>query len=130
MKNTKSPIKDKPLRAPGQSLEEHRQGLVDESDGVSTTGLVVDKSYLQGASTSMLVELGTRYSILIPDATNYELLSTSGTSRAACFNKLHVVGRLLVLLKGIPEILRYEFESCSPALQASVIPPKNHWTNK
>ena len=119
MKNTKSPIKHNPLRTLGQSLEEHRQGLTDESDSVSTTGLVVDKSYLQGTSTSKLVELGTRYSILIPDATYYELLSTSETSRAACFSKLRMVNKSLKLLKGIPEILRYEFESCTPALQTN-----------
>ena len=31
MKKTKSPIKDKPLRTPGQSLEEHRQGLIEKA---------------------------------------------------------------------------------------------------
>jgi len=86
--------------------------------------IVVDKSYLQGASPSAIADLRSKYVVVMPDALFYELMTTTNFARQCCFNKL-LGNNPIELTLGIGDLLRYESQHirpCTPLLEGRLIP--------
>jgi hypothetical protein len=85
--------------------------------------IVLDKSYLQGASPSAIADLCSQYLVVMPDALFYELMTTSDYARRWCFNKLSG-NNSIKLTRGIGDLLRYECQHirpCTPLLERRLI---------
>lgn len=76
----------------------------------SKLNVVVDKSYLQGASKAKVAELAALHGLLMTDAMLYELVKGSDADRSIWFSKFPDVERPFELIP-IPGVLfRYELE--------------------
>jgi hypothetical protein len=73
--------------------------------------IVIDKSYLQGASLSILRGLCVEHSVLFTETMLYELLTTSKEAvRRACLDKLSEIGANIILIPCTGPLFRYEIE--------------------
>lgn len=81
--------------------------------------IVVDKSYLRGATRDEVRSLFQRVKALMPEDLFFELLTGDLETRTKCFRKLPKRHNPLELLPNVGTLLRYEVESqrcCSPIL--------------
>lgn len=79
--------------------------------------LVVDKSFLDGASRERIREIREMYYVIMPEVLFFELITAREDSRRRCFAKLSDVDNPMALLEGIGDLLSYEIgakRSCSP----------------
>lgn len=77
--------------------------------------IVIDKSWVQGASAGVLALVSAEHDLFMPEALFYELLTTQRDKQILCFSRLAKVHSSIRLLCGIPDLLRYESESGKPA---------------
>ena len=82
------------------------------------TAVVVDKSYLQGASRSHMHELAGSYRLLMSEALLYELLSKPKDYKA-CFSKLPSVDNPVDIVLHVGGYLSKEIDSRRPAPRPS-----------
>src|SRR5712692_5058891 len=78
------------VRRPG-SVRDADDCLAADAQSVSLLNMleiVLDKSYLDGASTASVIGLCDRYSVLMPQELFFELMTTSAKSQRRCFSKL------------------------------------------
>lgn len=73
--------------------------------------LVLDKSFLQGASRKRIEELDNSYKFLIPEDMLYELVKGSPEDRAKWFSRLPSSDRPFELSLNLGSLLRYEKEN-------------------
>ena len=81
--------------------------------------IVIDKSYLQGASTEIVRSLCEEHSVLFTEALLYEILTSDSHTRDKCFAKLPVTDNPVVLIPRMGPLIRYEIErhtAASPIL--------------
>lgn len=82
--------------------------------------LVIDKSYLQGASADTIRRLCGEHTVLFIETLLYELLTTeSDAVRSACFAKLRGNGNPAILIPRVGPLFRYEMKQLRPALPLS-----------
>ncbi|HZF12950.1 MAG TPA: hypothetical protein VFE33_29525 [Thermoanaerobaculia bacterium] len=79
------------------------------------TLIVLDKSYLQGATREEINKLCGDYTVLMPEALFFELLTTQEKVRTACFRKLPAVENPVELITHIGALLAHEVETHTPA---------------
>jgi hypothetical protein len=77
--------------------------------------IILDKSYLEGASRAAIQELMERRTVLMCGALFYELLDTTAKQRTRCFAKLPAVENPLVLVDHVGELMRKEVETRRPS---------------
>ncbi len=75
------------------------------------TPIVVDKSYLQGISTSLVRELAGTTRLLVSDALFYELLTTRLEARKRCFAKFPPENNPVDLVSHIGPLMRIEMNT-------------------
>ena len=78
--------------------------------------VVLDKSYLDGASARDVHELCRRHRVLMSDALFYELVTTDVNSRERCFAKIPLGTNSPTLVENVGALLRYENEHRRPCL--------------
>lgn len=83
--------------------------------------LLLDKNYLQGSPASVIRELATTHTLLMPDVLFYELISSSEPGRSRCFAKLPPGENPIVLLKNLGSLLKKEMRTH----EACGLPSKN-----
>ena len=79
--------------------------------------IVLDKSYLQGASPDKIISLCDEHTVMMPDVLFYELTTTKEDSMRDCFNKFPNRDNPVELIPNIGSLLKYEWEmhkSCVP----------------
>ena len=77
--------------------------------------VVLDKSYLEGASGQEIRELASCKKLLMPSALFYELMTTSPEQRRKCFRKLPPGDNPVTLVEHIGILLTHEVATGSPA---------------
>ncbi len=70
--------------------------------------IVIDKSYLHGASTETVRRLCEEHNVLFTEALFYELLTTEASERDACFAKFPEKENPVTLIPRAGPVLRYE----------------------
>ncbi len=70
--------------------------------------IVIDKSYLQGATTECVRSLCEEHNVLFTEALLYELLTTKESVRNACFAKFPEKENPVTLIPRAGPLLRYE----------------------
>lgn len=78
--------------------------------------VVLDKSYLQGASAGDVSNLCISENVLMSESLFYELLTTEPEVRANCFKKIPQIDNPLTLVPNVGTILRFEIQNKSPCL--------------
>jgi hypothetical protein len=76
--------------------------------------LILDKSYLDGASTSHVMQLCSEFRVMCSETLFFELMTTRDTSQVRCFAKLPQRPGAIALLPDLQPLLRAEMEACSP----------------
>lgn len=84
------------------------------------TGIVVDKSFLQGASGERIRELAQNDRILMSDTLLYELLTTRPEARTQCFAKFPNVQNPVDLINHVGILMRRELETRQPSGKPSL----------
>jgi len=84
------------------------------------TNIVVDKSFLQGASGVRIRELAQNNRILMSDALFYELLTTRPEARTQCFAKFPNVQNPVDLINHAGILMRREIETGQPSGKPSL----------
>lgn len=84
------------------------------------TNIVVDKSFLQGASGVRIRELAQSNRILMSDALFYELLTAHHEARAQCFAKFPNVQNPVDLINHAGILMRRELETGQPSGKPSL----------
>jgi hypothetical protein len=79
------------------------------------TNVVVDKSFLQGASGVRIRELAQNNRILMSDALFYELLTTRPEARVQCFAKFPNIQNPVDLINHAGILMRRELETGQPS---------------
>jgi len=82
--------------------------------------IVVDKSFLQGASGAHIRDLAGNHRILMSDALLYELLTTRPEARAQCFAKFPEVQNPVDLINHVGVLMRREIETGKPSGKPSL----------
>jgi len=86
--------------------------------------IVLDKSYLQAASTGKIQSLCLENNVLMPESLLYELLTTTfNEERTACFHKFPDTYDPVMLIPNVGTILRYEVKNrvpCNPVSQLAI----------
>ncbi len=85
--------------------------------------IVLDKSFLDGASTERIHSLCKDARVLFSEPLLFELMTTSSGSQQRCFSKFPAIPNPVELMPNIGTLLRYELEnetSCIPLLQHSI----------
>lgn len=77
--------------------------------------IVIDKSYLQGASPHEIRGLYAEHTILFIETLLYELLTTETAVQRTCFDKLSEGNDKVVIVPCTGPLIRYEMESQQPA---------------
>lgn len=77
--------------------------------------IILDKSYLEGASRTAMQELMRRRTLVMCGALFYELLDTSAKQRTRCFAKLPAIDNPLLLIDHVSELMRNEVETRLPS---------------
>lgn len=81
------------------------------------SSVVLDKSFLDGASTQAVRALCDHHDVLMSDELFYELITTRSASLQRCFAKLPERTNPVVLIPNVGSLLRYEMErdeACTP----------------
>ena len=78
---------------------------------LNKTDIVIDKSFLHGASKDSLQSLFQNHRILMTFVNFYELLTTDVSKRAKCFKRLPKGENPVALVESIDLIRRWEFEN-------------------
>lgn len=76
--------------------------------------VVIDKSYLFGASKSDLESLFTNFDVVMTEALFYELLTTSEEQRRRCFARIPTTTSPVLLVPNIGPILQWEVKHRRP----------------
>jgi hypothetical protein len=76
--------------------------------------VVLDKSYLEGASRTEVLALRERRRLLMSGALFYELLDTTSEQRRKCFGKLPQVVNPVILVDHVGDLLRRELRDQRP----------------
>lgn len=79
--------------------------------------IVLDKSYLEGASPDQIISLCDEHTVMMPEVLFYELTTTNEASMRNCFNKFPDRDNPVELIPKIGSLLKYEWEmhkSCVP----------------
>ncbi|MFP4087050.1 MAG: hypothetical protein ACLFUL_09695, partial [Desulfobacteraceae bacterium] len=76
--------------------------------------IILDKSYLDGATSQEINRLCKEYRVLMPDVLFYELTTTTETSRHRCFNKFPATSNPVELIPNVGTLLRYELNNLKP----------------
>lgn len=77
--------------------------------------IILDKSYLEGASRTAIQELMGRRTLVMCSALFYELLDTSAKQRTRCFAKLPAIDNPLMLVDHVGELMRIEVQTRLPS---------------
>jgi hypothetical protein len=96
----------------------------DEAVNAAGRPIVLDKSFLIGASGEQLRALGRDYTVVVSDALVLEILTTSAVDRCRCGQRLNELVRRFKIVESIPAMLRFEI-----ANQAPVTPVFENVTN-
>lgn len=81
--------------------------------------VVLDKSYLEGASRTEILALRERRGLLMCSALFYELLDTSPKQRRRCFGKLLPIVNPVILVEHVSDLLRRELRDQRPSKKPS-----------
>ncbi|PKL95232.1 MAG: hypothetical protein CVV18_06300 [Gammaproteobacteria bacterium HGW-Gammaproteobacteria-8] len=84
------------------------------------TAIVLDKSYLDAASTEEMHALCDNYEVLISDELFFELITTRPDSKQRCFSKLPDRTNPVWLIPNVGTLLRFELENevaCTPLIR-------------
>jgi hypothetical protein len=73
--------------------------------------IILDKSYLDAASPSLITSLCNDHSVLMPDVLFYELTTTAERSMRNCFNKFPTRTNPVELIPNIGRLLTYELST-------------------
>jgi hypothetical protein len=94
--------------------------------------LILDKSYLDGASTSHVKQLFTEFRVMCSETLFFELMTTRDISQVRCFAKLPQEPGAIALLPDLPPLLRAEMEARSPCRDVGdyVVPGKYVFNGK
>ncbi len=76
--------------------------------------VVIDKSFLQGASQDQLRSLFERHRVLMTESLFYELLTTDPAVRARCFRRIPEIENPVMLVQNVGAILRWEVQNKRP----------------
>ncbi len=76
--------------------------------------VVLDKSYLDGASTQAVHALCSGHDVLVSDELFFELMTTCPQSQQRCFSKLPEKTNPVSLIPNVGSLLRYEMEHQEP----------------
>ena len=76
--------------------------------------IMLDKSYLDAATSQQIKTLCGDHRVLMPDVLFYELTTTQETSRSRCFNKFPDTTNPVELIPNVGTLLRYELSTRSP----------------
>ena len=76
--------------------------------------IILDKSYLDGATSQEINRLCKEYRVLMPDVLLYELTTTTETSRQRCFNKIPTTRKPVEIIPNVGTLLRYELNNLKP----------------
>lgn len=76
--------------------------------------IVVDKSYLFGASKADLKALFSSYEVVMTEALFFELLTTSEVQRRRCFSRIPPTENPVILVPNIGPILQWEVKNRRP----------------
>jgi len=79
-----------------------------------TNVIVLDKSYLDGASTPSVRALCDEHIVLMSDELFFELMTTRPESQQRCFSKLPDKTNPVLLMPNVGSLLRYEMEHQAP----------------
>lgn len=85
-----------------------------------TNTVVLDKSYLDGASTQAVRALCDDHDVLVSDELFFELMTTCPESQQRCFSKLPDKTNPVLLIPNVGSLLRYEMEyqePCTPVVR-------------
>ena len=85
--------------------------------------IVIDKSYLHGATTGEVLRLCQENKVLIPESLFYELLTTTPKKRVNCFRKFPDIENPVVLIPNVGTLLRFEVSNkipCNPVTQLAI----------
>lgn len=77
--------------------------------------IILDKSYLEGASRTAIQKLMRRRTLVMCGALFYELLDTSARQRTRCFSKLPAIENPLLLVENFGELMRHEIQTRLPS---------------
>jgi len=77
--------------------------------------IVLDKCYLQGATSAEIRELFAGHTVLMPEALLLELLTTDERVRASCFRKFPEGWNPVDIITNVGTLLVYERENHAPA---------------
>lgn len=83
---------------------------------VAKTDVVIDKSFLQGASKDTLQLLFKNHRVLMTHGNFYELLTTKPIERACCFKRLPKGENPVEKVEPVGSILRWEVKNQRPLL--------------
>lgn len=78
--------------------------------------IVVDKSFLDGAPGTQVLDVFTNHKALIIESLFFELMTTGAKSQVRCFSKVPDQPASFSLIPNIGTLLRYEFETRKPCL--------------
>jgi hypothetical protein len=78
------------------------------------TVIILDKSYLDGASATSIAALCKEYSVIVTETLFFELMTTKPESQVRCFSKLPNQAGAFSLLPTLGVLLRAEIETGSP----------------
>lgn len=78
--------------------------------------IVLDKSYLDGASTQAVHALCNDHDVLVSDELFFELMTTCPKSQQRCFSKLPEKNNPISLIPNVGTLLRYEMEHQRPCI--------------
>lgn len=77
--------------------------------------IILDKSYLEGASRTAIQELMRNRTLVMCGALFYELLDTSAKQRTRCFAKLPAIDNPILLVDHVAELMRNEVQTRRPS---------------
>lgn len=77
--------------------------------------ILVDKSWVQGASSETLAAAAAGHDLLMPEPLFYELLTTERDKQIICFARLSSIQSSIRLLCDNGDLLRYEARASEPA---------------
>jgi hypothetical protein len=77
--------------------------------------VVLDKSFLQAASSSAIQKLAGSYRLVISWALFYELLTCDMRGRRGCFSKLPKTENPVELVENIGKLMKLEINTHQPA---------------
>ena len=81
--------------------------------------LILDKSYLDGASIAHVHELCANFQVMCSETLFFELMTTREQSQVRCFSKFPAEPGSFVLLPDLPPLLRAEMEAGGPCRDIS-----------